>query len=196
MVDFFFTYFYSLLTKRARDSNIFYKALYYYIVEFPMKTIKVNTGRPYEVIIGENLLYQTGALVNKVMKAPRVLIITDDIVNELYTGIVADSLADSGYEVEIFVIENGEKSKNLSVYGAILDYLADNGFTRKDGIVALGGGVVGDLAGFVAATYLRGIAFVQIPTTLLAQIDSSVGGKTAIDLGAGKNLVVHFGNLA
>ncbi|MBR2480238.1 MAG: iron-containing alcohol dehydrogenase [Clostridia bacterium] len=161
-----------------------------------MKTIKVNTGRPYEVIIGENLLYQTGALVNKVMKAPRVLIITDDIVNELYTGIVADSLADSGYEVEIFVIENGEKSKNLSVYGAILDYLADNGFTRKDGIVALGGGVVGDLAGFVAATYLRGIAFVQIPTTLLAQIDSSVGGKTAIDLGAGKNLVVHFGNLA
>ena len=157
-----------------------------------MKTIKVNTGRPYEVLIGENLLSQTGALVKKVLNAPRVLIITDDIVNVLYTGIVAESLSESGYQVEIFVIENGEKSKCLSVYGAILDFLADGGYTRKDGIVALGGGVVGDLAGFVASTYLRGINFVQIPTTLLAQIDSSVGGKTAIDLSAGKNLVGAF----
>lgn len=157
-----------------------------------MKTIKVNTGRPYEVLIGENLIAETGALVKKVLKSPRLLIITDDIVNSLYTGIVAESLVKSGYQVEIFVIENGEKSKCLSVYGAILDYLADGGFTRKDGIIALGGGVVGDLAGFVAATYLRGIEFVQIPTTLLAQIDSSVGGKTAIDVSAGKNLVGAF----
>lgn len=157
-----------------------------------MKTIKVNTGRPYEVLIGENILPNVGELVKKVIKAERLLIVTDDIVNSLYTGIVAESLAKSGYQVEIFVIENGEQSKCLSVYGAILDFLADSGYTRKDAIIALGGGVVGDLAGFVAATYLRGIEFVQIPTTLLAQIDSSVGGKTAIDLEAGKNLVGAF----
>lgn len=157
-----------------------------------MKSIQVKTGRPYEVLIGENLLSGVGDLVKKVLSSPRLLIITDDVVNPLYGGIVAESLSKSGYEVEFFVIENGEHSKCMSVYSAILNYLADGGYTRKDGIIALGGGVVGDLAGFVAATYLRGIDFVQIPTTLLAQIDSSVGGKTAIDLHAGKNLVGAF----
>ncbi|MBQ8177912.1 MAG: 3-dehydroquinate synthase [Clostridia bacterium] len=157
-----------------------------------MKVVDVNTGRPYKVLIGSGILGEVGSLVKEVLSAKRLLIITDDIVNPLYGGIVAESLAKVGYEVEFFVIENGEQSKCLSVYGAILNYLADGNYTRKDGIVALGGGVVGDLAGFVAASYLRGIPFVQIPTTLLAQIDSSVGGKTAIDLEAGKNLVGAF----
>lgn len=157
-----------------------------------MKVVQVNTGRPYKVLIGSNILADVGALVKEALSAKRLLIITDDIVNPLYGGIVAESLAKEGYEVEFFVIENGEQSKCLTVYGAILNYLADGSFTRKDAIVALGGGVVGDLAGFVAASYLRGIPFVQIPTTLLAQIDSSVGGKTAIDLDAGKNLVGAF----
>lgn len=157
-----------------------------------MKTIKVNTGRVYEVLVGSDLLPSLGSLVRKVLDCPRLLIITDDIVAPLYGGIVSDALVDAGYQVEFFVIDNGEKSKCLSVYSAILNFMADNGYTRKDGIIALGGGVVGDLAGFVSATYLRGIDFVQVPTTLLAQIDSSVGGKTAIDLPAGKNLVGAF----
>ncbi len=157
-----------------------------------MKVVDVNTGRPYKVFIGNGILSEVGALVKDVLSAKRLLIVTDDIVSPLYGGIVAESLAKAGYEVEFFIVENGERSKCLSVYGAVLNYLADGNYTRKDAIVALGGGVVGDLAGFVAASYLRGIPFVQIPTTLLAQIDSSVGGKTAIDLDAGKNLVGAF----
>ncbi len=157
-----------------------------------MKKVQVNTGRPYHVLIGENLLENVGTLVKEVLSSKRILIVTDDVVNALYGGIVAESLSKEGYEVEFFVVENGEQSKCLAVYGAILDFLADGGYTRTDGIVALGGGVVGDLAGFVSATYLRGIKFVQIPTTLLAQIDSSVGGKTGLDLISGKNLVGAF----
>lgn len=157
-----------------------------------MRKVQVNTGRPYQVLIGENLLENVGTLVKEVLSSKRILIVTDDVVKPLYGGIVAESLSKEGYEVEFFVVENGEQSKCLSVYGAILDFLADGGYTRTDGIIALGGGVVGDLAGFVAATYLRGIKFVQIPTTLLAQIDSSVGGKTGLDLISGKNLVGAF----
>lgn len=157
-----------------------------------MKTIAVNVGRPYEVLVGSNILSNAGELIKHVLHAKRVLIVTDDVVCALYGGIVAESLANVGYQVEFFVVENGEKSKCASTYFDILNYLAESGFTRTDGIVALGGGVVGDLAGFVSATYLRGINFVQIPTTLLAQIDSSVGGKTAINLSHGKNLVGAF----
>ncbi|MBO5776400.1 MAG: 3-dehydroquinate synthase, partial [Clostridia bacterium] len=157
-----------------------------------MKTIKVNASKNYEVLIGSELIKDTGTLVKRVLDASKIMVISDDIVVSLYGEIVRDSLIKAGYEVDFFVIENGEKSKSLPVYAAILEYLADNAYTRTDAIVALGGGVVGDLAGFVAATYLRGIAFVQIPTTLLAQIDSSIGGKTAIDLPSGKNLVGAF----
>ncbi len=157
-----------------------------------MESIAVNVGRPYNVLVGEGLISRIGELVKGVLNSKRLLIVTDDIVCPLYGGIVAESLAEAGYEVEFFVVENGEKSKSASVYFDVLNYLADGGFTRTDGIVALGGGVVGDLAGFVSATYLRGIKFVQVPTTLLAQIDSSVGGKTAINLDAGKNLVGAF----
>ena len=157
-----------------------------------MKTIEVKTSRPYKVLLGSGLIASAGNLIKEVIKAPRLMVITDDIVVALYGEMVRNSLIEAGYEVDFFIIENGEKSKSLPVYGAILDYLADKAYTRTDAIVALGGGVVGDLAGFVAATYLRGIEFVQIPTTLLSQIDSSVGGKTAIDLDAGKNLVGAF----
>jgi 3-dehydroquinate synthase len=119
-------------------------------------------------------------------------LITDDTVDALYSGVVEKSLISSGYSVIKFVFSHGEQSKNLETYGKILNFLAQNGVTRTDCVVALGGGVTGDMAGFVSATYLRGIKCVQIPTTLLAQIDSSVGGKTAVDLPAGKNLVGAF----
>ncbi len=157
-----------------------------------MKTVEVKTGRPYSVLIGEGLLANVGELVSDVVRPSKALIVTDDVVLPLYGGTVAESLENSGFNVEFFVIENGEGSKTLGSFSAIVDYLAENRFTRTDIIVALGGGVVGDLAGFVSATYLRGIKFVQIPTTLLAQIDSSVGGKTAVDIQAGKNLVGAF----
>ncbi|MEG1519348.1 MAG: 3-dehydroquinate synthase, partial [Clostridia bacterium] len=105
---------------------------------------------------------------------------------------VENSLQTSGFDVLKYVIKNGEKSKNLDNFCKILNYLAENAFTRTDLVVALGGGVVGDLAGFSAASYMRGIDFVQVPTTILAQIDSSVGGKTGVDLDSGKNLVGAF----
>jgi 3-dehydroquinate synthase len=113
-------------------------------------------------------------------------------VDALYSNKVSSSLEKSGFVVKKFVFENGESSKNVNTFTQILSCLAKNEFTRTDCIVALGGGVVGDIAGFSASAYLRGIKFVQIPTTLLAQIDSSVGGKTAIDIPEGKNLVGAF----
>ncbi len=157
-----------------------------------MKTVNVKTSTPYDVLIGKNLLENAGEFIASVITPCRALIVTDDVVLPLYGGIVGESLATKGFEVEFFVIENGEHSKNLGTYASIINYLAEAKFSRKDIIVALGGGVVGDLAGFVASTYLRGIKFIQIATTLLAQIDSSVGGKTAVDIPSGKNLVGAF----
>ena len=110
----------------------------------------------------------------------------------MYSKTLITSLENSGYQTIKFVFKAGEESKNLNTYGEILAFLAENGMTRTDAILALGGGVVGDMAGFASATYMRGIKYVQIPTTLLAQIDSSVGGKTAVDLPQGKNLVGAF----
>lgn len=118
--------------------------------------------------------------------------ITDDTVDKLYSDVVMKSLSDAGFETFKFVFPHGEKSKNISTFSSILEFLAESGLTRTDALVALGGGVVGDVAGFAAASYLRGIDFIQIPTTLLACVDSSVGGKTAIDLKAGKNLAARL----
>ncbi len=157
-----------------------------------MKTVKVKTSTEYDVLIGENLLECTGELVAKVKKPCKAAIISDDKVFPLYGEAVKNSLEKNGYSVCSFAFENGEQSKNLETYGKILEFLAENKVTRTDIIIALGGGVVGDIAGFSAATYLRGIDFVQIPTTLLAAVDSSVGGKTAIDLQHGKNLAGAF----
>lgn len=157
-----------------------------------IKTVKVNASGQYEVIIGSGLLEKSGEIINGVIPVCKIALITDDIVDGLYSKIVTNSLEKAGYSVVKFVFNHGEESKNLTTYGQILSFLAKNQLTRTDAIVALGGGVVGDMAGFAAATYLRGIKYAQIPTTLLAQVDSSVGGKTAVDLPEGKNLVGAF----
>ena len=157
-----------------------------------MTTITVNASKKYNVLIGAGLLDNTGELVSQVKKPCKAAIITDDIVNDLYAQRVISSLNKSGFDTCLFVFKNGEASKNMDTLGNALEFLAENQLTRSDIIIALGGGVVGDLAGFTASVYLRGIDFVQIPTTLLAAIDSSVGGKTAVDLKNGKNLAGSF----
>lgn len=157
-----------------------------------MKTVAVNTGAPYTIYIENGILDECGAYTRAVTKAQTAVIVTDDVVDALYSDRAVQSLQKAGFQTEKFVFPNGEASKNLRVYGEILEFLAEKHITRTDCIVALGGGVVGDMAGFAAATYQRGIDFVQIPTTLLSCVDSSVGGKTAVDLSAGKNLVGAF----
>ena len=157
-----------------------------------MKTVHVNASREYDVLIGSGLLPSLGEHAARISKVRRVCIVSDSNVWALYGETAKSSLLDSGLEVTSFVFPAGEESKNGTTYLQLLNHLAENQLTRSDLIVALGGGVVGDLAGFVAATYLRGIRFIQVPTTLLAAVDSSVGGKTAIDLPAGKNLAGAF----
>jgi 3-dehydroquinate synthase len=157
-----------------------------------MKKITVSASRTYDILISGGLLDCAGELASPLVKAPAAAIVTDDIVGALYGERLARSLLKSGYQVSKFVIVNGEPSKNAANYIELLNFLAREHFTRNDVIFALGGGVVGDLAGFAASTYMRGIRLVQLPTTLLAAVDSSVGGKTAIDLAAGKNLAGTF----
>ena len=157
-----------------------------------MKRITVNTARTYDILIGGVLLDKAGELSRKVNGGQKALIITDSNVASLYGGRAAASYRRAGYETDILVFPAGEQSKKLDTVFAFYARLAKNGLTRKDLLVALGGGVTGDMAGFAAATWLRGIDFVQIPTTLLAQVDSSVGGKTGVDIPEGKNLVGAF----
>ncbi|MCE5342943.1 MAG: 3-dehydroquinate synthase [Eubacteriales bacterium] len=157
-----------------------------------MKTVMVHTAKPYEVRIGCGLLGQAGEWLTSLTKARVAALITDDTVDALYGDTVASALAGAGLRVERMCFPHGEASKTLETYGKILCFLAEHRLTRSDAVVALGGGVTGDLAGFAAATYLRGIAVMQIPTTLLAMVDSSVGGKTGVNLPAGKNLVGAF----
>lgn len=157
-----------------------------------MKKVHVNASWEYDVLIGKNILKNSGKLIGEIFKKGKTAIISDDKVYSIYGETVKNSLCENGFSVETFVFPNGEMSKNISTYTEILEFLAQKGLTRSDFIVALGGGVTGDMAGFAAATYLRGIKFVQIPTTFLAAIDSSVGGKTGVNLDAGKNLVGAF----
>ena len=158
-----------------------------------MEAIHVELGaNSYDVTIEKGLLGRVGPLVKKLTGNARVAIITDTIVDALYTEPLLQSLAAAGIEGKSIVFPAGEASKNLAVLGKVYDELTDLGLTRSDVIITLGGGVPGDLGGFAAATYLRGIPFIQIPTTLLAQVDSSVGGKVAIDLPGGKNLAGSF----
>lgn len=157
-----------------------------------MITVKIKCSNPYEVHIGSESLGSLGVLVREICGGQRAVIITDETVWQLYGQQCSQTLLDSNFEVFSQVSPPGESSKSLERYGEILEALAQEKVTRGDVIVALGGGVVGDMAGFVAATYLRGIAFVQVPTTLLAAVDSSVGGKTAINLSSGKNLAGAF----
>lgn len=157
-----------------------------------IQEIQVHTGRPYCVTVGRNLLSSCGEAVRAVSKAGIAAIVTDDNVAPLYLQTVKDSLSAAGFAVFAFVIPHGEQSKCLQSLGSLYSFFAQSGLTRTDVVIALGGGVVGDLAGFAAATYLRGVSYVQIPTTLLAQVDSSVGGKTAVDIPEGKNLAGAF----
>ncbi len=157
-----------------------------------MKVVKVNTAQPYEVLIARGFLGQVGKLVRTKIQPCRVCVVSDDIVAPLYGARVLDAFAAAGFEVCSYTIAHGEASKNLDTFGQLLSAFAQNSIGRTDLIVALGGGVVGDVAGFAAASYMRGIRYVQIPTTLLSAVDSSVGGKTAIDLPAGKNLAGAF----
>ncbi|MBR3970394.1 MAG: 3-dehydroquinate synthase [Ruminococcus sp.] len=157
-----------------------------------MKNIRVNTSTPYDVHIERGALSESGKLISAVLNSKKAVVITDDTVDKLYSSVLLNSLEKSGISADVFVFPHGEQSKNLQTLGQIFDFLCEKGLTRSDFLIALGGGVVGDITGFAAASYLRGIEFVQIPTTLLAQVDSSVGGKTAIDIKGGKNLVGAF----
>ena len=157
-----------------------------------MKKVTVEATGKYDIIIGKDIIGNVGEYVAECIKPCKCLIVSDDNVAPLYLGTVQKSLEKNGFIADSYVIPHGEQSKNLENFGKILNYLAGNRFSRSDAVVALGGGVVGDLAGFCAAAYMRGIDFIQIPTSLLAAVDSSVGGKTAVDLDCGKNLAGAF----
>lgn len=157
-----------------------------------MKTLRVNVGEGYDIVIDRNILKDTGEYVKKISSAKKVCIISDTNVYPLYGGIVKKSLENSGYQVYSYIFEAGEASKKTATVISMVEFMAENELTRGDLVLALGGGVTGDMAGFAAAIYLRGIDFVQVPTSLLAQVDSSVGGKTAVDLPQGKNLCGAF----
>ncbi len=158
-----------------------------------MKTLKVSIpNREYEIHIEEGLLERAGAMIQTVFQGKKIALVTDSNVAPLYGAQVTASLEAANYQVKQIVIPAGETSKCREELFRLYDEMLAFGLTRGDLIVALGGGVVGDLTGYAAASLLRGIPFVQIPTTLLAQVDSSVGGKVAIDLPRGKNLVGAF----
>lgn len=154
--------------------------------------IKNDSIINYDILVQKGLIKDTGKLVKNILRGKRALIVTDDIVDKLYTNIVKESLEKEDIITSVCVLENGESNKNIESINNIFSSLAKNELSRKDIIVALGGGVIGDMAGYAAAVWMRGIDFVQIPTTLLACVDSSVGGKTGINIKEGKNLVGAF----
>ena len=148
--------------------------------------------RSYPIIIEKGLINRVSEEIRKVYKGKKIFIITDDNVNKYYGGKISEELKKNDFEVKLLALKPGEETKNFNTLPIVYNELLDFNLTRSDLIIALGGGVIGDLAGFVASTYLRGVDFVQIPTSLLAQVDSSVGGKVAVDLDRGKNLVGSF----
>ena len=157
-----------------------------------MNTVKVNASKDYNIYIGSGLLDDAGERIKNELGVCSAAVITDDNVNALYADRVIASLEKSGFRCVKFVFPHGEESKGIAVYSEILSFLAENHITRTDMLISLGGGIPGDMGGFAAATFLRGIKSVQIPTTLLSAVDSSVGGKTAVNLPSGKNLVGSF----
>ncbi len=160
-----------------------------------MNTISVElTSDSYHIHVGHHLLAQVGELIRSHTSGSKILVVTHPDLNELYGTELLASLESAGYSVTTAAVPTGEQVKSFESYQKLVSVLAENRFTREDIIVAFGGGVIGDLAGFAAATYMRGCALVHIPTSLLAMIDSSIGGKTAIDLPIGKNLVGAFYN--
>src|SRR5207249_5712615 len=158
-----------------------------------MRAVQVRLGqRSYSIQIGKGLLGQLGPACDKLQLGQRCAVISDRNVAPLYGEAALLSLANAGFKPLLITVPAGEKAKSLKHVQACYERLARHRLERRSFIIALGGGVVGDLAGFVAATYLRGTPFVQAPTTLLAQVDSSVGGKVGVNLKAGKNLVGAF----
>ncbi|MDR0286786.1 MAG: 3-dehydroquinate synthase, partial [Clostridiales bacterium] len=160
-----------------------------------MKNLRVNLGnRSYDIIIGRDIRDEIGKYVLDITgtHSVKILLVTDSNVEKLHGKELLDILMETGFEVYLFTIPAGEKSKSPEMLQKIYDKLIEHKFTRSDMLCALGGGVTGDLVGYAAATYMRGIRFFQIPTSLLAQVDSSVGGKTGIDLPQAKNVVGCF----
>jgi 3-dehydroquinate synthase len=158
-----------------------------------MQTLNVNLGqRSYPIHIGAGLLEKTGDLLQQAGLRGKIAVVTNPVVAQLYLDPLNDSLRRCGFEVTPVLVPDGEEHKNLQSLAVIYDRLIEARLERTSALLALGGGVVGDLAGLAAATYLRGVRYVQVPTTLLAQVDSSVGGKTGVNHAAGKNLIGAF----
>ena len=158
----------------------------------PLTTVRVNAGAGYEVKIGRGLLDRAGGEIRALFGGHRAMVVTDSNVAPLYLERLMRSLEEAGVPACSTVFPAGEANKNMQTLTGILNSAAEHQLTRKDYLIALGGGVCGDMTGFAAGCYMRGIPFVQIPTTVLAMVDSSVGGKCAVDLPAGKNLAGVF----
>ena len=159
-----------------------------------MRTVKVNIAeRSYRVMIDQHLLMSVGEYVQPFLKkGNKVALLVSKTVKKLYSERVIKSLITAGYKVDVFLLPSGEKNKNLSTVSELYDELIENAYDRSSLIVALGGGIVGDVSGFVASSLYRGLPFIQLPTTLLSQVDSSVGGKVGVNHSQGKNLIGFF----
>lgn len=158
-----------------------------------MKKVKVSgVKKPYDILIGAGMLDKIPEVLGENVRAEKIVVVTDDNVDKIYSEKVLKLLENAGYETLKFVFPHGEKHKTLNTISDALEFMAENNVTRADCILALGGGIVGDVSGYLAASYLRGVDFIQVPTTFLAAIDSSVGGKTGVNLKAGKNLAGAF----
>lgn len=158
-----------------------------------MQELTLNLQKDsYQITIGESFFHQIPNLINEMFSYKKVAIITDDNVEKIYLEPLMKAFNSLDYQISAYIVPHGEASKSLAELEKIYGHLIENNVTRKDLVLALGGGVVGDLAGYAAASYLRGVDYIQIPTTLLSQVDSSVGGKVAVNLPQGKNLVGSF----
>lgn len=158
-----------------------------------MKTVNVNLGtKSYDIVIENGIIDNLGYEINHIYKNKKIAVVTDENVFSLYGKNVQDALERCDYNSRFIVVKPGESSKSLETLQNVYTQLIDFNLTRSDLIMALGGGVVGDLTGFAASTYLRGVDYIQVPTTLLSQIDSSIGGKTAVNIEEGKNLIGSF----
>jgi 3-dehydroquinate synthase len=158
-----------------------------------MEEVRLNLAeRSYSILIGQGLLERVGSIFREHNINGRILIVTNPTVAKWYRDPVLNSLQEAGFDVQVAEVPDGETYKSLEQASYLYNKLIDNAYDRKSFLIALGGGVIGDLTGFVAATYMRGIRFVQIPTTLLAQVDSSIGGKVAVNHPKGKNLIGAF----
>lgn len=158
-----------------------------------VRTVTVNLGKKsYPIYIGENILHEIGVYVKGLGVGPKLMVVTNPTVRSLYGQVVTESLINAGFEVFLGEVPDGEEYKSMDSAQHLYDIAFENNLDRSSAIIALGGGVIGDLAGFVASTYMRGVPFIQVPTTLLAQVDSSVGGKVAVNHPKGKNIIGAF----